>query len=180
MAFRPFIAAAALALTLAAPAAAPAASPGAAPHGEILFDTFGAPHVYAKDEAGVFYGFGYATAQNHGDLVLKLYGEARGRGAEYWGEAEAASDRWVIANDVYTRAKAWYALQPPAFRKDLDAFAAGMNAYAAAHPDKIDPSVRQVLPVNPERQLAVAVLVPGGPGRIIDTLAGRLLAVMRS
>jgi hypothetical protein len=42
------------------------------------------------------------------------------------------------------------------------------------------PGYVTVLPVNPERQLAVAVLVPGGPGRIIDTLAGRLLAVMRS
>jgi hypothetical protein len=37
-----------------------------------------------------------------------------------------------------------------------------------------------VLLVNPDRQLAVAVLVPGDPGRTIDTLAGRLLAVMRS
>ena len=36
-----------------------------------------------------------------------------------------------------------------------------------------------VLMVNPERQLAIAVLVPGDPGGTLDTLAKRLLAVMR-
>ncbi|MFN4175613.1 penicillin acylase family protein [Phenylobacterium sp.] len=116
--------------------------------GEILFDTYGVPHIYGKDEAAVFQGFGYATAQNHGDLVLKLYGQARGRAAEYWGPAEIESDRWVLANDVYERAQAWYAQEPASFRANLDAFAAGINAYARAHPEALDPSVRQVLPVT--------------------------------
>ena len=41
------------------------------------------------------------------------------------------------------------------------------------------PGYATVLLVNPERQLAIAVLVPGDPGPTIDTLAKRLLAVMR-
>ncbi|HET6972071.1 MAG TPA: penicillin acylase family protein, partial [Phenylobacterium sp.] len=131
----------ALGLFLAAPATA-------APHGEVIFDTYGVPHVYGKDEASVFYGFGYATAQNHGNLVLKLYGEARGRAAEYWGPSEVDSDKWVIANGVYERAAAWYKAEPAPFRADLDAFAAGMNAYAKAHPDKIDPAIARVLPIS--------------------------------
>ena len=53
------------------------------PHGEILWDTYGVPHVYGKTETGVFYGFGYAQAQSHGNLLIHLYGEARGRAAEY-------------------------------------------------------------------------------------------------
>ena len=118
------------------------------PKGEILWDTYGVPHVYGKTEAAVFYGFGYATAQNHGDLVLKLYGQARGRAAEYWGPAEVESDKWVIANGVYERAKAWYAAEPAAFRANLDAFAEGLNAYGRAHPDKLSPAARQVLPVT--------------------------------
>ena len=122
------------------------AAPG--PRGEILWDSFGVPHVYARDEAGVFYGFGYATAQNHGDVVIKLYGQARGRAAEYWGASEVESDKWVIANGIYERAKAWYAKEPASFRANLDAFAAGMNAYARAHPEALDPSVRQVFPIT--------------------------------
>jgi len=42
------------------------------------------------------------------------------------------------------------------------------------------PGYGTLLLVNPERQPAIAVLVPGDPGRTIDTLAKRLLAVMRS
>ena len=122
------------------------AAPG--PRGEILWDSFGVPHVYARDEAGVFYGFGYATAQNHGDVVIKLYGQARGRAAEYWGASEVESDKWVIANGIYERAKAWYAKEPASFRANLDAFAAGMNAYARTHPEALDPSVRQVFPIT--------------------------------
>lgn len=136
----------AAALTLAFSTLPAAAAPG--PRGEILWDSYGVPHIYGKDEAAVFYGFGYATAQNHGDVVLKLYGQARGRAAEYWGEAEIESDKWVLANGIYERAEAWYAREPASFRANLDAFAEGMNAYAKAHPEALGPSVRQVLPIR--------------------------------
>ncbi|WP_232618361.1 penicillin acylase family protein, partial [Xanthomonas arboricola] len=53
--------------------------------GEILWDRYGVPHIYARTEAGTFYGFGWAQTHSHGNLLLHLYGEARGRAAEYWG-----------------------------------------------------------------------------------------------
>jgi acyl-homoserine-lactone acylase len=135
------------AMILLAAGSAANAAPG--PRGEILWDSYGVPHIYARDEAGAFYGFGYATAQNHGDIVLRLYGEARGRAAEYWGgAANTESDKWILTNGVPARAARWYRQQPTQFRKDLDAYAEGINAYAKAHPDKIDPAVRQVLPVS--------------------------------
>src|SRR5690606_33944797 len=46
------------------------------------------------------------------------------------------------------RAESWYEQQAPEFRANLDAFAAGINAYATAHPDMIAEDVRQVLPVS--------------------------------
>lgn len=125
-------------------------SPAAPPGGdEILWDKFGVPHIYAKTEAGVFYGFGYAQARSHGNLLLRLYGEARGRAAEYWGGAEAeASDRWLIANSVPERSLQWYRAQTPQFRANLDAFARGINDFAARHPEQLDPKVRAVLPIT--------------------------------
>ena len=116
--------------------------------GEILWDSFGVPHIYAKTEAGTFYGFGYAQAQSHGDLLLHMYGESRGKAAEYWGASFESQDKWIAANDVPSRSIAWYKAQKPQMRADLDAFAAGINAYAAAHPDKIDPAVKIVLPIT--------------------------------
>ncbi|MEL6274762.1 MAG: penicillin acylase family protein, partial [Bacteroidota bacterium] len=83
----------------------------------------------------MFFGYGWAQTHSHGDLLLELYGEARAKGAEYWGEAYEPTAKWLIANSVPERAEDWYAAQDPDFRDLLDAFAAGINAYAAAHPE---------------------------------------------
>ncbi len=116
--------------------------------GEILWDSYGVPHIYAKSEEGAFYGFGWAQAQSHGNILLKMYGESRGRGAEYWGESGEALSRWVVANDVPERSRIWYRQQTPQMRANLDAFAEGVNDYAAAHPDKIDAEMKRVLPLS--------------------------------
>jgi acyl-homoserine-lactone acylase len=117
-------------------------------HGDIVWDTYGIPHVFAKNTQGLFYGFGFAQAQAHGDLLLHLYGESRGRAAEYWGAKFAASDRYLLANDVRGRAQDWYAQQTLEMRGNLEAFAAGINAYAAQHPDNLSAEVKVVLPVS--------------------------------
>lgn len=130
---------------LTASVAAPSGKGGG---GEILWDSFGVPHIYAKTEEGGFYGFGYAQAQSHGNLLLRMYGESRARAAEYWGEKYESQDKWLVANDVPARSIRWFKQQTPQMQKNLDAFAAGINAYAAAHPDRIAQEVKVVLPLK--------------------------------
>ncbi|MCA1994731.1 MAG: acylase, partial [Coleofasciculus sp. S288] len=115
---------------------------------EILWDTWGVPHIYGKDAQGLFQGFGWAQMQSHGDLILRLYGQARGRAAEYWGETYLDSDKYVRTMGIPRRASEWYEAQSPMMRRYLDAFAAGINAYAKEHADRITDEVEQVLPVN--------------------------------
>lgn len=115
---------------------------------EILWDAYGVPHIFAKNNEQLFHAFGWAQAQSHGNLMLKLYGQARGRAAEYWGEDQVESDRWVRTTGIPARAQDWYEAQAPAFRTYLDAFAAGVNAYVDAHPEEIDDEVEVVLPVT--------------------------------
>lgn len=129
-------------------ALAAACSPSEAPTTEILWDKWGVPHVFAADEEDAFFAFGWAQMQVHGDLILRLYGEARGRGAEYWGSDSLDTDRWVRTMGIPERARIWYEAQSPDFRRDLDAFASGMNAYAKAHPDEIADDVEILLPVD--------------------------------
>jgi acyl-homoserine-lactone acylase len=116
---------------------------------EILWDKFGVAHVYAKNAEGMFFGYGYAQMQSHANLILKLYGESRGRGAEYWGEKGLALDKWVRVNEISGRSEKWFALQTPEFQKYLTAFADGMNEYATKHPEAIGAEYKQVLPVQP-------------------------------
>ncbi|WP_158914525.1 penicillin acylase family protein [Caulobacter sp. S45] len=115
---------------------------------EVLWDRYGVPHVYAKTTADLFYGFGWAQIKSHGELMLKLYAEGRGKAAEYYGASELAGDRWMAINDVSDRSRAWLAAQTPEFRADLEAFADGMNAYAKAHPEALSAKARQVAPIT--------------------------------
>lgn len=118
-----------------------------APKAEILWDTYGVPHIYSKSAGGLTYAFGYAQMQSHANLILQLYGQSRGRGAEYWGEKHLELDEWVRMNDVPAIAARWLQEQKPQFREMLEQFAAGMNQYARDHPDQIAAENRVVLPV---------------------------------
>jgi acyl-homoserine-lactone acylase len=121
---------------------------------EILWDTYGVPHVFARDSRSLFYAFGWAQMQSHGDLLLRLYGQARGRAAEYWGVDYLASDRWVRTNDIPGRGERWYRATKPQFRGFIDAFVAGLNAYAEQHPDKLKADLKAVLPLRSSDVLA--------------------------
>ena len=121
---------------------------------EILWDVWGVPHIYAKSEEDLFYAFGWSQMENHGDLILRLYGQARGRAAEYWGASHLESDRRIWTMGVPARARAWYEAQRPDIRLYLDRFVRGMNEYAERHGDRIAPEVKVVLPVLSEDVLA--------------------------
>jgi len=140
---------------------------------EILWDTYGIPHIYGNKTPDAFQAFGWAQMQSHGNLLLRLYGQARGKAAQYWGEDYLESDKWVLTMGVPQRTKVWYKAQSPAFRSYLNAFATGINDYAKKHPDLIDPEVKVVLPVTAEdvlshlqRVLLFTFVVD--PGRVAD------------
>jgi len=78
---------------------------------EILWDTYGVPHIF-KDTSSLSHAFGWAQMQSHGNLLLRLYGQARGRAAEYWGKIPGI--RSVGANYGYPRAE-WYKAQSQLF-----------------------------------------------------------------
>ncbi len=115
---------------------------------EILWDVWGVPHIYGKNSEDILYAFGWAQMHNHGDLILRLYGQSRGRGAEYWDESYLGSDRYIHIMDVPERSLTWYESQPIKFQKYLNAFVKGMNDYAKAHGDQIDDKVKIVLPIE--------------------------------
>lgn len=145
---------AAIADSLARADSAAAAAAAANARVEILWDTWGVPHVFARDAVALFYGLGRAQMRSHADLLLRLYGQARGRAAEYWGPEHLDSDRWVVTNGIPERARDWWGWQGVDIRAYLEAFAEGINAYARDHPDEVTDSLEVVLPVRPVDVLA--------------------------
>ena len=117
---------------------------------EILWDRYGIPHIFAPDHPSLFYAYGYAQMEAHAELLVRLYAQARGRGAEFYGEQYLADDRWVRTNGLPALAKQWSAGQSAEFAPLIRAFAAGLNAWAAEHKGDLSAAAQAVLPLTVE------------------------------
>lgn len=118
-----------------------------APRAEILWDTQGTPHIFAHDEESLLRALGWAQMARHGALLLKLYAQARGEGAAFFGPDYVAGDQTVHLLDIPAVGAQWYTHQPPAFQRKVDAFVAGINEYAAQHPETVA-SLQALLPLT--------------------------------
>jgi len=117
---------------------------------KIDWDEWGVPHITAGNEKDLFFAQGWAEMQAHANLVLRLYGAARGKGAAYWGARYENSDMLVHSLNFPAIAVSFRKTQGPQLKDIIKAFTSGMNAYAKAHPDAIDKENVQVLPVTPD------------------------------
>lgn len=138
---------------LLAIAGADAGDGSADSRGEILWDTYGIPHIYGPDLLTVVRGYGYAQMENQAETLLTNIAAARGRSAEYFGagsgNANVQSDILVRTEGIPDRAAAWLQEGGDFQHAVIDAFVAGANEYAADHGDTIAPAIRQVLPLVP-------------------------------
>ena len=136
----PLIPVIALLLSLGAAGASAAAPP--AKGTEILWDKWGIPHITAADHPSLFYAYGYAQMEAHSELLLRLYAQARGRGAEFYGEKYLEADRWVRVNGIPARARDWARGQSAEFAPLVVAFVGGLNAWAVEHQADLSPEAK--------------------------------------
>lgn len=129
---------------------APAAPTAAVSSTEILWDKYGVPHIFAPDHPSLFQAYGYAQMEAHSELLVRLYAQARGRGAEFYGPEYLGSDKWVRTNGLPATAKQWAAGQSVEFAPLIAAFANGLNAWAAEHQADLSPEAKGVLPITVE------------------------------
>lgn len=123
----------------AQPSAAVAASRGdevragrsAAGQVTIRRDDYGMPHVYAGTVYGIFYGYGYAVAQDRLFQMEMARRSTQGRVAEVLGEKMVAFDKSIRGNFSPERIQRQLAALPASERQILDGYAAGMNAWIA-------------------------------------------------
>lgn len=123
---------------------------------EVLWDHDGVPHIYAQEADGVAYAFGRSQMQMHAELLIRLYAQARGKGAEHYGEVFEAGepfptdmlevDKLVRTMDFPRRASEWSTAQSPRMRAYLEAFVAGLNEQAAEQ--ELSPEAQGVLPLS--------------------------------
>ena len=116
---------------------------------EILWDTYGVPHIYATNEYDLYRAYGWAQMKNHGNLILRIYGESRAKSAEYWG-TNYNRDRILLLMDLPATAQKTYHNLSDKEQFLIEAFAQGINDYVKKNPAKIDDAYKVVLPIQPE------------------------------
>ncbi|MCK0110298.1 acylase [Flavobacteriaceae bacterium S0825] len=115
---------------------------------QIVWDTWGVPHIYADTVEDLFFQQGWAQMNNHANLILELYGSSRGKGAEYWGQSKLQNDMLIHTLGFEELAEEWKTQQDPEIKTMYQAFVDGMNAYAQANPETIDDKNKVVLPLT--------------------------------
>lgn len=92
-------------------------------------DTYGTPHVYANDVYGLFYGYGYAIAQDRLYQLEMSRRSTEGRVAEVLGKDYLSFDIGIRQQYSPANIKAQLAALPKSDRDILDGYAQGINAW---------------------------------------------------
>lgn len=108
----------------------------------ILRDTWGVPHVFGRTDADAAYGLAFAHAEDDFETVQGALLAARGRLATVLGKDAAPNDYMVQLLKVREVVDAGYERDlSAATRAVCEAYADGLNHYAALHPDRAWPGL---------------------------------------
>lgn len=103
-------------------------------------DNFGVPHILGKTDADTAFGLGFAHSEDDFATIQTLVLATRGQLAARDGQKAAPGDYLVHAFRIWETLNAHYGELPEDVRKVVEAYADGINLYAAKHPEKRDPS----------------------------------------
>ncbi|WP_020594942.1 penicillin acylase family protein [Spirosoma panaciterrae] len=101
---------------------------------EIVKDTYGVPHVYAKTDADAVFGEMYIQCEEFFDKVETSLIGRLGRSAELEGESAIYRDLWTRMFIDSVQAVQLYQKTPDWLKKLCDAYAGGINYYLITHP----------------------------------------------
>ena len=95
---------------------------------EIVRDNANVPHIFAQNDLDVFYGLGFAHAQDRLWQMITMRRTVQGRLSEVFGSRTVRLDRLLRRFDLATLAVQSVSALDPKTRASLDAYAAGVNA----------------------------------------------------
>ncbi|MWD28856.1 penicillin acylase family protein [Aquicoccus sp. SCR17] len=98
---------------------------------EIVRDHADVPHIFSEADEGVYFGLGYAHAQDRLWQMVTLRRTVQGRMSEVFGTRTVEIDKLLRRLDLYGHARRSVEAQSPEARAALEAYAAGVNARLA-------------------------------------------------
>ncbi|MGC4101666.1 penicillin acylase family protein [Ferruginibacter sp.] len=123
---------------------------------DIVRDSFGVPHIFAKTDAEVAYGLAWAEAEDDFESMQQVVLPAKGLMGRVLGKAGAAGDyAFALFRCREVTEEKWNTLSP-AFLKLVDGYVQAINKYAATHPREV--LHKKLFPITAKEYIASSVL----------------------
>ena len=123
---------------------------------EIIRDQYGVPHIYAPTDPEVAYGLAWAHAEDDFQTIQQTLLAGKQMLGRYLGKEGAPIDYVVGLLDCEGVVNAHMDDLSSDFVKLLEGYVAGLNAFAAAYPDKV--LVKKAFPVSVDEMMRAYVL----------------------
>lgn len=124
---------------------------------DIIRDKYGVPHIFGKTDPDVAYGLAWAHAEDDFETIQQSLMAGKAMLAEYQGKKGASIDYIVHLLRIPELVEERYESDlAPDFKKLLEGYSAGLNAYAAKHPKEV--LLNKIFPVTPKDMVQYSVL----------------------
>ena len=149
---------------------------------DIIRDSFGVPHIFGKTDPDVAYGLAWAHAEDDFGTIQQSLMAGKSMLAQYQGKKGASIDYIIHLLRIPELVEAKYESDlSPAFKKLLEGYAAGLNAYAAAHPKEV--MLKKAFPVTPKDMVQYSVLqlcVLSGADKALSSIFGGTVPLLEN
>lgn len=116
---------------------------------EIVRDSFGVPHIFSKTDAEAVYGIAWAQCEDNFHIMQDNFGFCTNRAGRLMGKNGAVLDFLYQLYGVNDFVEKRYKQDvSPEMEKLLQAYADGINNYAAAHPKEV--KRKDLFPIQPK------------------------------
>jgi acyl-homoserine-lactone acylase len=124
---------------------------------DIIRDKYGVPHIFGKTDPEVAYGLAWAHAEDDFETIQQSLMAGKAMLAQYQGKKGASIDYIVHLLRIPELVEERYETDlAPDFKKLLEGYSAGLNAYAAKHPKEV--LLKKIFPVTPKDMVQYSVL----------------------
>ncbi len=149
---------------------------------DIIRDKYGVPHIFGKTDPDVAYGLAWAHAEDDFTTIQQSLMAGKAMLAQYQGKKGATIDYIIHLLRIPELVEAKYESDlSPDFKRVLEGYCAGLNAYAAKHSNEI--LLNKLFPVVPKDMVQYSVLqlcVLSGADKALASIFGGTVPLLEN
>ncbi|MDP1843794.1 MAG: penicillin acylase family protein [Sediminibacterium sp.] len=149
---------------------------------DIIRDQYGVPHIFGKTDPEVAYGLAWAHSEDDFKTIQQSLLAGKAMLAQYQGKKGASIDYIIHLLRIPELVEAKYESDlSPDFKRLLEGYCAGLNAYAAKHPEEI--LLKNAFPVTPKDMIQYSVLqlcVLSGADKALASIFGGTVPLLEN